>query len=205
MNSRFFSKPLEQKPFQNKVIAIFGHTGSGKSTLRRQMVTAFEFFPVKSLTTRPKRFPMDGEYHFVTKEVFEKALKAKELINVNKYEGNYYGIPKKVFLEPLPYTSIIITDASNINKLEKFGQQNNVRFIFIYMEIASLYKVRVRLLNRKTPERIRLVEEEKRYIRKHFKKQLEKSYILESFDLHKIMKICEDNNFLTKEEASPPE
>ena len=75
------------------VIVLSGPAGSGKDTLLNRY---FKFGSAKktvSATTRPMRHnETDGrDYHFFTRERFEQAIKAGELLEYTEYAGNYYG------------------------------------------------------------------------------------------------------------------
>jgi len=73
---------------------ISAPSGSGKSTLVsevRKQLTGIEFSV--SWTTRPPRgSEQDGrEYHFTTREGFERMLAAGEFLEHAEVFGNYYG------------------------------------------------------------------------------------------------------------------
>src|ERR1700678_2800958 len=73
---------------------ISAPSGSGKSTLvsqLRSLVEGLEFSV--SYTTRPLRgSEEDGrEYHFVTREVFERMIAAGDFLEWAEVFGNYYG------------------------------------------------------------------------------------------------------------------
>jgi len=75
------------------VIVLSGPAGSGKDTLLDRY---FKFGTVKktvSATTRAIRpNEIDGrDYHFYTRERFEKAIAGGELLEYIEYAGNYYG------------------------------------------------------------------------------------------------------------------
>jgi guanylate kinase len=75
------------------VIVLSGPAGSGKDTLLNRY---FKFGSAKktvSATTRPIRHnEIDGrDYHFFTRERFEKAITSGELLEYTEYAGNYYG------------------------------------------------------------------------------------------------------------------
>lgn len=76
---------------------ISAPSGSGKSTLvnqLRSLVSGLEFSV--SWTTRPPRgSEVDGrEYHFTTREAFEKLIAQEEFLEYAEVFGNYYGTPR---------------------------------------------------------------------------------------------------------------
>jgi guanylate kinase len=73
---------------------ISAPSGSGKSTLVnevRKQLTGIEF-SVSWTTRAPRGSEQDGrEYHFTTREVFERMLAADEFMENAEVFGNYYG------------------------------------------------------------------------------------------------------------------
>lgn len=52
-------------------IIIAGRTQSGKTTLMERLAAEFHLTPLKTCTTRPKRYPEEDTYHFYTLEEAE--------------------------------------------------------------------------------------------------------------------------------------
>ncbi len=73
---------------------ISAPSGSGKSTLVnevRRLVAGLEF-SVSYTTRRPRGSEEDGrEYHFITREQFERMIAADEFLEWAEVFGNYYG------------------------------------------------------------------------------------------------------------------
>ena len=80
---------------------ISAPSGSGKSTLVnevRRIIPSLEF-SVSYTTRAPRGSEKDGlEYHFVTREEFEKMIARDEFLEYAEVFGNYYGTAKR-FLE----------------------------------------------------------------------------------------------------------
>src|SRR6059058_371734 len=80
---------------------ISAPSGSGKSTLVnevRRTVLNLEF-SVSYTTRAPRGSEKDGmEYHFVTREVFEKMIAEDQFLEFAEVFGNYYGTARR-FLE----------------------------------------------------------------------------------------------------------
>jgi guanylate kinase len=73
---------------------ISAPSGSGKSTLVSQLRTLVEGldFSVSYTTRAPRGSEEDGrEYHFTTREEFERMIAAGEFLEWAKVFGNYYG------------------------------------------------------------------------------------------------------------------
>ncbi len=73
---------------------ISGPSGSGKSTLVNQLRTLVEGldFSISYTTRAPRGSEEDGqEYHFTTREEFERMVGAGEFLEWAEVFGNYYG------------------------------------------------------------------------------------------------------------------
>ena len=73
---------------------ISAPSGSGKSTLVtqvRKLVEGLEF-SISYTTRQPRGSELDGqEYHFTTREMFERMIQAGEFLEWAEVFGNYYG------------------------------------------------------------------------------------------------------------------
>jgi len=79
---------------KHKLFAFVGPTGSGKTTLIRELAKAFpdDLEEVVSLTTRPRRCPEDDQaYRFVTPGRLREKNLAGKLIQMVEYAGHYYA------------------------------------------------------------------------------------------------------------------
>ena len=76
------------------VFIISAPSGSGKSTLVGHLMRRVEHlrFSVSYTTRQPRGSEQDGEeYHFITREEFEKRIAADEFLEWAEVFGNYYG------------------------------------------------------------------------------------------------------------------
>ena len=94
-------KTAKRQKTQGKIFVISGPSGSGKTTLLNRLIQDKEIGKLlvksRSLTTRPRR---GGErngrdYFFVSREEFNRLLKAKKILEWTRYLGYYYGTPKE--------------------------------------------------------------------------------------------------------------
>jgi guanylate kinase len=80
------------------LIVFSGPSGVGKGTVRALFADREELNLAYSIsmTSRPMRpGETDGvEYHFVSRDEFEKAIANDELLEYAEFVGNYYGTPK---------------------------------------------------------------------------------------------------------------
>ena len=86
------------------LLVISGPSGVGKGTvLAEYRKNAKNLHMSVSATTRkPRPGEENGKhYYFVSKEEFQKAVDADEMLEFAEYSGNYYGTPKKAVFEQL--------------------------------------------------------------------------------------------------------
>ena len=79
------------------MIVISGPAGSGKGTVNAHLLKTGEFVYSVSATTRaPRPGEIDGvNYHFITREEFERRIASGDMLEYTEYCGNYYGTPRK--------------------------------------------------------------------------------------------------------------
>ncbi|MDE3056101.1 MAG: guanylate kinase [Verrucomicrobiota bacterium] len=80
------------------VFVLSAPAGTGKTTLARMLAKEFPSLVLSvSSTTRPSRsFEQEGrDYHFLSREEFEKQILAGEFLEYAEVFGNYYGTSKK--------------------------------------------------------------------------------------------------------------
>ena len=72
---------------------VSGPSGSGKSTLCRRLSAEGEAeFSVSCTTRRPRDGEVDGEdYHFLTRDEFERRIRNSEFLEYAEVHGNFYG------------------------------------------------------------------------------------------------------------------
>lgn len=82
-------------------VVVSGPAGSGKGTVNAKLLETGNYvFSVSATTRAPRPGERDGvNYHFITREEFEKRIAAGEMLEYNEYCGNYYGTPLKEALE----------------------------------------------------------------------------------------------------------
>ena len=79
------------------LIVVSGPAGSGKCTVLSHILREPQFVYSVSATTRaPRPGEQNGvNYHFLTREEFERRIADGAMLEHTEYCGNYYGTPKK--------------------------------------------------------------------------------------------------------------
>ena len=80
------------------LIVVSGPSGSGKGTVNNRLLAMDDFrFSVSATTRAPRPGEIDGvNYFFITKEEFEKRIENGDMLEYNRYSGNYYGTPREM-------------------------------------------------------------------------------------------------------------
>ena len=84
------------------ILIISGPSGSGKSTLCKKMFEEFTSmeFSVSCTTRNPRGEEKDGvDYHFLSRESFEKHIADGDFLEYALVHGNYYGTLKSEVLD----------------------------------------------------------------------------------------------------------
>ena len=81
---------------QGLLIVISGPAGSGKGTVNAHLLKRDDFAYSVSATTRaPRPGEVDGvNYHFITREEFQKRIENGGMLEYTEYCGNFYGTPE---------------------------------------------------------------------------------------------------------------
>lgn len=82
---------------KGSVFIVSGPSGVGKGTIVKSVIDKRDdmFLSVSCTTRAPRDGEKDGvNYHYISKEEFEKRIKEGYFLEWENYVGNYYGTPK---------------------------------------------------------------------------------------------------------------
>ncbi len=95
------------------ILVLSGPSGAGKSTIINAASAQIGeyYFSISTTTRAPRVGEEDGkDYFFVTKESFEKDIKADNFLEYAEVHGNYYGTSLKPVREALEEGKLVIFD-----------------------------------------------------------------------------------------------
>lgn len=143
------------------IYLLAGPSGSGKSSVARELTQRYGLKEVWSYTERPPRFDGEPGHIFVTPEQFDAAGK---MCAFTLYNGYRYGVPESAIEE----NDIYVIDPAGIRYMQKrYSGSKGVVVIAIY---ASLNERAVRMLERGDTQaavRKRLQTDEKEFENLH--------------------------------------
>lgn len=176
------------------LVILSGVSGAGKDTIKKELIKRME--DVISLPSYTSRAPREGEeegvqYHFITKEDFEKRIKNNEFYEYDLHHNNYYGTSRKLMNEKIQSGKIIVKDievngTENLVKILK--DDTNLVTIFLKVEKEEL---RRRLIGR--GDNLSEEELELRLGRLEYEESKIKlyDYVIKNDDFEKTVKIIQ--------------
>jgi len=149
------------------LLVLSGPSGAGKDavlTRLKELGLPLEF--IVTVTTRPRRNSEkdDVDYHFISRENFQKMIKEKELLEWANVYGNWYGVPKQPVKQALDRGRDVMVkvDIQGATTIKKVLPQA----VFIFLAPPSKKELITRLKKRNTESasalalRLRTAEEE---------------------------------------------
>lgn len=153
------------------VFVVSGPSGAGKSTIIKELERYDRKikFSVSATTRAHRRGEKEGvNYFFVMEQKFKKMIDGHEFIEWAKFQGNYYGTPKK-FIEDtinLGFDCILDIDVQGALQIKEKMEEA----IFIFIAPKSIAVLKRRLFKRSTEDesvikkRLLLAHKEMQYI-----------------------------------------
>lgn len=129
---------------------VSGPSGCGKGTVLAEILKQDNVYYSVSATTRsPRPGEVDGvNYHFLTKDEFEKLIENDGVLEYANYCGNYYGTPKKPVEDMLAEGKNVILEIEVQGALKVMEKCPEAVSVFILP--PSLKELRRRLHKRGT-------------------------------------------------------
>lgn len=145
--------PVEENPRQGKLVVVSAPSGSGKTTIAREIMRLNPSLTFSvSATTRAKRSDeVDGwDYFFLTKEEFTRRVAAGEFVEWEEIYGDYYGTLKSEVERALTTGRHLMFDVDVNGGLSIKREYPQALIIFI--KLPSVEALRQRLANRRTED-----------------------------------------------------
>ena len=143
---------------RGKLIVISAPSGCGKTTIAKAIMQKYPamLFSVSATTRAMRGGEVEGkDYFFLSKEEFQKRIKAEELVEWEAYpnetHGNYYGTLRSEVDRALNHGKVMLFDVDVKGALsikKKYGGDA----VLIFITAPSFETLKNRLLNRKTED-----------------------------------------------------
>lgn len=131
------------------IFVISAPAGTGKTTLVRMLTNEFDCVveSISFTTRKPRHNEKNGvDYHFVSKEEFEKKIKEKDFLEHEQVFGNYYGTSSS-FVDSLQREGkhvILVIDTQGAMHLKEF-----LPAVYIFISPPNFEELKNRLIERK--------------------------------------------------------
>jgi len=125
------------------MIVLIGESGSGKSTIEKELSAEYGFERIVSYTTRPMRDrEVDGvDYHFINELCFLQMLVNGAFAESTSYNGWHYGILK----DDCKDNRIVVVEPYGLRQLKKV---DGINVKTIYIKVPEQERI-VRMMKRR--------------------------------------------------------
>ncbi|MBZ0150564.1 MAG: guanylate kinase [Planctomycetes bacterium] len=177
-----------------KLVVISGPSGAGKTSVCRALKQhpAVEF-SVSATTRAQREGERDGvDYHFLTREDFQRRLSENQFLEWASYNGNLYGTPRWPMDAALArgLTFLVEIEVKGTRQLRERGTPG----LYVFIAPPSIDELRRRLLHRgsndavEIEQRVRIAEHELAAAREHIGGQPLYDHIIENRDLDETIR-----------------
>lgn len=122
------------------IIVLLGASGSGKSTIEKELVAHHGFEKIISYTTRePRDEEVNGQdYHFVDNDTFSEMIKRNMLAEYDEYsQGRFYGTLKKDYDER---NKCVVLTPNGLRKLKQNYPQSEIYSVLVNANLGTRIK-----------------------------------------------------------------
>ena len=139
---------------QGKLIVVTGPSGVGKRVLGSHVLAHVPdcWFSVSSTTRARRHGEVDGkDYHFITREEFERRIADDGFFEYAPYAGNLYGTPYKEVMDQLAQGKTVIAELEVQGAKKAKQKLPEAETIFISPPEPVIETLRMRILGRGEP------------------------------------------------------
>ena len=150
---------VEEKPRHGKLVVVSAPSGSGKTTIAREIMRLNPSLTFSvSATTRAKRtYEVEGrDYFFLTKEEFTRRVAAGEFVEWEEIYGDYYGTLKSEVERALTTGRHLMFDVDVNGGLSI--KRVYPQALIIFIKLPSVEALRQRLAHRRTEDEPTIVK-----------------------------------------------
>jgi len=139
-----------KKAEQGRLVIISGPSGSGKSSVLKELFKMTDYkYSVSATTRKARKGETDGvNYYFITKDEFSEKVSNGEMLEYFEYAGNFYGTLKAPVEKMLGegHTAVLeieVNGAANVKKIYPGA-------VMIFLSPPTCGELEKRLRGRKT-------------------------------------------------------
>ena len=145
----------------SKLLVISGPSGVGKCTIVGHLEDMYEekgkklYLSISCTTREPREGEKDGvNYHFLSRENFEKKIENSEFLEYSEYCGNYYGTPREYVEKQIAAGKDVILEIEVQGALQIKKKFPNTLLLFVTPPSAKELAQRLRDRHTETDEQI---------------------------------------------------